>query len=156
MAIDYTKQTVGSGFQSVDVINENFEDIETAAEDALSRSGNTPNEMGATLDMNSNRIINLPTATSASEPVTKGQFDTASGALNPIGFQVEKVTATAGQTVVNFSSITYTVGGSTLMVFINGVYQDPSSYTETDEDTITLSAGMDLNDVLSVVVLSLT
>ena len=42
------------------------------------------------------------------------------------------------------------------MVFINGVYQDPSAYTETDTDTVTLSAGVNAGDVLSAVVLSIS
>ena len=119
MAITFTPESVGGGFTGTDNVQANFQSLETLLQDALSRSGSSPNT--ADLDMNSNRIINLPNATGATEAVTKAQLDAASGSLSPIGFQVEKNVATAGQTVLNFSGITYTTGGNTLMVFINGV-----------------------------------
>jgi hypothetical protein len=50
-------------------INNNFASIAAALELFLSRDGKTPNYMSASLDMNSNRIINLPAPSTASEPV---------------------------------------------------------------------------------------
>lgn len=41
------------------LINDNFEALQQGIEDALSRSGKTPNFMDASLDMNMNRIINI-------------------------------------------------------------------------------------------------
>lgn len=41
------------------LINDNFEALQQGIEDALSRSGKTPNFMDAVLDMNMNRIINI-------------------------------------------------------------------------------------------------
>ena len=58
MALDFTPQTVSSGYQSTSVIEENNTNIQTALADGLSRSGNTPNAMAADLDMNSNDILN--------------------------------------------------------------------------------------------------
>jgi len=55
-------------------INANSALIETAMENTLSRDGTSPNQMGANLDMNSNRIINLPDAVDDSEPLTLGQI----------------------------------------------------------------------------------
>lgn len=156
MALTFTPESVGGGFTGTDNVQANFQNLATLLQDCLSRSGSAPNTMSSTLDMNSNRIINLPNATGSTEPVTKGQFDAASGSLTPIGFQVEKLTGTVGQTVFNFASINYSVGANTLIVFINGIYQDPSSYTETDSDTVTLSEGVEAGDELSAVVLSLT
>lgn len=60
---------------SVNTINANNAVIETAFENTLSRDGTSPNEMEATLDMNSNRIINLPAADTGSQPATKAQLD---------------------------------------------------------------------------------
>lgn len=51
--------------------------IERALEKTLSRDGTSPNEMGADLDMDSNRIYNLPVAGSSTEPIRKSEFDTA-------------------------------------------------------------------------------
>jgi hypothetical protein len=72
---------LASGSFTVDLLNANFALIETALENTLSRDGTAPNVMNASLDMNSNRILNLPTAASNNEPVTYGQL-LALGTLN--------------------------------------------------------------------------
>lgn len=59
--------------------NENAADIETAIDNTLSRDGTSPNEMNANLDMNNYKIINLPYATTNTEPVTLGQFSSFEG-----------------------------------------------------------------------------
>jgi len=60
---------------TVNAINANNAILETASTNTLSRDGTSPNQMGAVLDMNSNRIINLPNAINGSEPATKAQLD---------------------------------------------------------------------------------
>lgn len=65
---------LSSGSFTVDLLNANFALIEAALENTLSLDGTTPNSMDAPLDMNSNRILNLPTAATNSEPVTLGQL----------------------------------------------------------------------------------
>lgn len=50
-------------------INGNSATIQTAFDNTLSRDGTGPNQMGATLDMNNNRILNLPAAVQPSDPV---------------------------------------------------------------------------------------
>ena len=57
-------------------------------------------------------------------------------------------TATAGQTV--FTAPTYVPGTGQLRVYINGVRQFPSEYTETNATTVTLTTGANLNDVVFV------
>lgn len=42
----------------LDILNQMFEDVEAALEDAVSRSGLTPNEMEADLDLGGNDILN--------------------------------------------------------------------------------------------------
>src|SRR6185503_14525782 len=59
---------------AVTTINANNTTLETALEKTLSRDGTTPNQMGADLDMNSNRILNLPAATTSGEPVRYDEF----------------------------------------------------------------------------------
>jgi len=76
-----TLYDLASGSFTVDLLNANFALIETALENTLSRDGTAPNTMSANLDMNSNRILNLPTAATNSEPVTLGQL-LALGTLN--------------------------------------------------------------------------
>lgn len=60
-------------------INGNFDTIETAFDNTLSRDGTAPNTMSAGIDMNSNRIINLPDAITVTEPITLGQVNTLNG-----------------------------------------------------------------------------
>lgn len=59
---------------AVNTVNQNNEAIEAAMEKTLSRDGTSPNEMNALLDMNSNRIINLPFPTSDTEPVRRQEI----------------------------------------------------------------------------------
>src|SRR5579859_2102359 len=54
---------------AVSVINNNNETIEASFDNTLSRDGTSPNQMGAPLDMNSNRILNLPTPVGATDVV---------------------------------------------------------------------------------------
>src|SRR5882672_3929081 len=54
---------------AVNAINANNAATIAAVEKTLSRDGTSPNQMTDELDMNSNRIINLPTPISESEPL---------------------------------------------------------------------------------------
>lgn len=54
---------------AVSTVNNNMVAITTAMDNTLSRDGTSPNMMNATLDMNSNQIINLPAPSSTTSPV---------------------------------------------------------------------------------------
>lgn len=56
---------------AITTINTNSTAIEAALENTLSRDGTAPNDMDADLDMNSNRILNLPDPLGDQEPATK-------------------------------------------------------------------------------------
>lgn len=58
-----------STVSTVPEINSELEKIQTSINTLLSRDGDIPNQMEATLDMNSNKIINLPQPASQTEPV---------------------------------------------------------------------------------------
>lgn len=58
MAVEVTLSTITTGY-NLSKINTNFEAIQTALQDAISRSGATPNTMSADLDMNGNDILNV-------------------------------------------------------------------------------------------------
>lgn len=68
-----------SDYASRQKVNSNSDAIEAALENTLSRDGTAPNYMSADLDMNSHRILNLPTPTTDTEPVRLG--DIAAGAI---------------------------------------------------------------------------
>jgi hypothetical protein len=50
--------TITSGYGTVDALNANFNAIEAAFDNTLSRDGDTPNQMSANLDMNGFSILN--------------------------------------------------------------------------------------------------
>lgn len=54
---------------TIATINANNDAIEVAFENTLSRDGTTPNQMEADLDMNGNRLLNLPYPVEDTEPV---------------------------------------------------------------------------------------
>lgn len=56
------------------------------------------------------------------------------------------ITPTANQTV--FTVPTYTPGASQLRLYINGVRQFNSEYTETDGTTVTFTTGLSVDDIL--------
>ncbi len=60
---------LSSEVSAVDTINDNSDAVETAFENTLSRDGTSPNTMEADLDMNSNRILNLPAPVAVTEPL---------------------------------------------------------------------------------------
>jgi len=74
MAINYTPDSISGTLTSSYVANE-LNKISIALQDAVSRSAETPNALTATLDVNSQQVINLVTPTTNSEPVTKGYGD---------------------------------------------------------------------------------
>jgi|SRR6478609_873388 len=53
---------------AIQTLNDNSQKIEDAFENTLSRDGSSPNQMGAPLDMNSKRILNLPAPASDTDP----------------------------------------------------------------------------------------
>jgi hypothetical protein len=57
MAKKPTVTTLQSGFNSTEVLNENFEALRDAFDNTLSLDGSTPNAMEADLDLNGNNII---------------------------------------------------------------------------------------------------
>jgi hypothetical protein len=54
-----TLSTIGSRYGSIDALNNNFDEIEDAIENTLSRDGTSPNEMLANFNMGGNDIINV-------------------------------------------------------------------------------------------------
>lgn len=69
MAVDVTLNTITTGFNLAQ-LNQNFTLIDTALQDAVSRSATTPNTFTADLDMNSQRLINLADPTLNQHAVT--------------------------------------------------------------------------------------
>lgn len=89
-------------------INSNSAAIEAAVEKTLSRDGTSPNQMQAALDMNSNRIVNLPAPITLLEPVRLTDLnDIIDGGT--ITVEPLPVGGTAGQILNKLTSSNYDV-----------------------------------------------
>lgn len=143
-----TLTTLGSRYGSIDALNANFDAIEAAFENTLSRDGTTPNNLEADLDADSNRIINLADGVNNQDAATVKQVNSiVSAASTGIIAQLkERQTATRGQTIFTLSSIEYTPGSNNLAVYIDGVRQYVGeSYTETSSTVVTFSSPLHIN-----------
>jgi len=147
-----TLDDIVSGFKSVSKIIANFGKIETDLNDkVLYRDNPTgePNQMLNQLDMNNQRIVNLPIPLNVTEPVPLGLI-TGATAIEPFISTLEQTyVATAGQTLFTMTS-SYVLGLDNVAVYVNGVKQ--SAYTETSTTSITLANGANLGDEVTIVV----
>lgn len=64
----------------------------------------------------------------------------------------QEYTATANQTLFTLSSASYTIGAGQLDVYVDGILQYPSSYTETSTTSITMSEGIQEDSKVMIVV----
>jgi hypothetical protein len=145
--------TVSSGYQSTTTINSNTQNLRDAFDNTLSLDGSTPNAMQADFDMNSNDILNVDKLY-LSGLYIDGQ-PVAPGTLNYNGVIKETQVATSGQTVFNLTTMVYNPGINSLSVYVDGVYQNPSTYTENNSTRITFSAGLHVGAIVDFVALSI-
>lgn len=90
---------------AVTTINANNTLIETAFENTLSRDGTSPNTMNSDIDMNSNRLYNLPLNPSTnSDPATKYYVDTLAGILDGSLIAIPSSVFYASGAVINWNS----------------------------------------------------
>lgn len=127
---------ITGGYGATSTLNANFDAIEAAIENTLSRDGTTPNEMGSNLDMNGNDILNV------------NELDCETLYLNgnkviPNDYTVENIfitnsfTSTSGQTVFDvISPIEY---NNSVLVTVNGVTLSPSQFS-TNGTTVVLAS----------------
>lgn len=75
---------------AADDINLAFDRIEAAIENTVSRDGTAPNTMSAPLDMNSQKLLNLPIASRVGEAVAFQQVASITGgSVSPFGIMVQ-------------------------------------------------------------------
>lgn len=104
--------TITSGYASIAALNANNDAIEVAFENTLSRDGTSPNAMGANLDMNSHKVVNVTDASSSMDAVNLRQLQAASGLAAAFPSQTSnanKVLRTDGS-VVGWVSISSQLG----------------------------------------------
>lgn len=91
-------------------INANNAAIVAAIENTLSRNGTSPNQMSANLDMNSQKIINLPAPATSTEPVRLQDFQDLSlaagsgnvtGVVSSTDMAIARFSGTSGKAIQN-------------------------------------------------------
>lgn len=125
----------------ISAVNSNNTALRAALDNTLSRDGTTPNQMQATLDMNSNRIINLVAAVDNTEPVRLAEFSvlnsTVSGLLATINAAVAAASLSASQ------ALTYANNANTLWTLFQNTFYgvlsadpalDPNGNSPTNGD----------------------
>ncbi len=147
---DITLNNITTGY-NLSKINDNFDKIEAVVNDEVLHTTGSNNTMSQQLDMNSNKVINLPVGVEGSDSVNLSQVQgLIQGASSGLIARLKEPTiyATAGQTVVNLTSITYTPNSNNLMVFVNG--EARFDYTQADSTSFTFTTGLNLNDRIDV------
>lgn len=127
-------------------LEENNRKIEAALEATLSRDGTAPDAMESELDMNSYRIINLPAASTDTDPVRKGEFDEALDQLVDIQDLVDQVTESAQD-----AEDSATTAGAQAIIALNAATEAAASADELADDLAALGT-MSTQDATDVAI----
>jgi hypothetical protein len=125
---------ITSGYGAVAALNANFDAIEQAVENTLSRDGTTPNEMEANLDMNGNNILNADTINTASLVINGTPVQPSTGVTVASAFQSHSFVATAAQT--SFSVAPFTPYSASVVVEVNGIVLPPADVSVSGTNVV--------------------
>lgn len=137
-----TRYVKSGTVNTVQEINSELEKIAESLGEALTRDGSVPNEMKVTLDMNGNRVINLPSPSLPNDIIRLRDID---GLLD--GAQIitklpplvrEDVTLTVSQTSVSFSN----TEGASSALYLSGPSVDSTRLHEGIDYTVDSETGL--------------
>jgi parallel beta-helix repeat protein len=141
--------TIASGYYSRQALNTNFENLQNGFDNTLSLDGSTPNSMGADLDMNSNDILNAGTVNTSILKLD-GTI-VAAGDLSATGATLASDSHTGNGSTTAFSMSYDPFIKDNTQVYIDGVYQEKSTYSISGT-TLTFSEAPPLNAGIEIVV----
>lgn len=134
MAISVTLNTITSGY-NLSKINANFTAISAALQNALSRTGTSPNTMSADIDMNNNDLINVKSINADSITIGGSTINMSVAAAAAISTQVRNDANAAAASAVLAASFVpanyYTKTQSDSNYYAKAVV-----YTKTEADTL--------------------
>lgn len=112
------------------ILNANWDAIQEAFENTLSRDGSTPNQMEADLDMNSNDILNAKDISVTGTLTVSGQDinDLLSGLGSGEVYNITNRFDGDGSTVL-FTLTTSPISRANTQVYVDGIYQQKNTYT---------------------------
>lgn len=172
MGSSYTPNPVGSGFQTETNLNAELEQIRLDLVDKVDREGVGPNAMAADLDVGTNQLLNVEEGILGTDGVNLNQvnnivtsvatsiFNTLFGdggggtSGDPITFNYGTATGSQGTMTRTVFDLFTLFGVSEMLgltVFIDGVFQDPASYTVSDVTTVTFSESLETDTKITFV-----
>lgn len=147
---------ITGGYAAVDLLNENFDAIEAAFDNTLSRDGSTPNTWLANQDANHKRLLNLADPIDDKDAVNKEYVINAVVDATPIAFAkaayyVDRFTGDGSDTTF---TLTAAPGlGTNSQVYINGAYQNKNTYAVSGT-TLTFTEAPPLDSSIECVVVT--
>lgn len=128
-----TLNKIGAGYRSSTALNNDFDIIEEGFERTLDRHGGPGNEMLGPLDMNSQRILNLPEPVEDGEPVRK--IDLINQVLSEL--MVEEVKDIAAQEALTVTASKADIdGGNTTGSFTDNLQFETRTVAEELKDRL--------------------
>jgi hypothetical protein len=149
MAKKPTISNISSGYASTTTLNSNFTALRDGFDNTLSLDGSTPNSMNADLDMNSNDILNANIINTSTLKIDGTVV--AVGDLNAAGATLNSNSHTGNGSTTAFSMSYAPVIKDNTQVYIDGVYQEKSTYSISGT-TLTFSEAPPLNSGIEIVV----
>ena len=139
------------------LINENFEKLQAGIEDALSRTGKTPNFMDADFDMNSRRIINCGEAVEDNDVVTykvvKDSISTAKdSATSAANSAAQAATSAQSALVSSTNAINALRNAEDTLTLASGLLTETQQYVEfakADIDVVVQDAKDAVDDTIA-------
>lgn len=150
-----TLNNITGGYAAVDLLNENFNAIEAAFDNTLSRNGAVPNTWLADQDANHKRLLNVADPVDGKDAVNKDYVINAVVDATPIAFDraayhVDRFTGDGSDVSFELSAAPGTQSNS--QVYINGAYQNKNTYAVSGT-TLTFTEAPPLSSVIEVVVI---
>ena len=126
-------------------INTNFENIQKAIENTLSRNGTAPNYMDADLDMNSYRIINVGEAVDDTDAVSYKQFKEEIGEASIAASQAaasaaQAATSAQSALVSSTNAINSVRGAENVLSYTQNLLAETQEYVNTAKADIAETA----------------